>query len=73
MINKLTSMVIKKAHLAKKLKESGKKLKDLEKKPQGYEALSGLVGLKKVYKKQVCTRCSGFTWSDDTSCGKSVH
>ena len=32
-----------------------KKLKDL-KKTQGYEALLGLLGLKKVYKKQACTR-----------------
>ena len=35
----------------KKLKEFDKKLKDLEK-TQGYEALSGLVGLKKVYKNK---------------------
>ena len=30
----------------------GQKLKDLKKKPQGYEALLGLLGLQKVHKKQ---------------------
>ena len=36
----------------KKLKESDKKTQGFGKKTQGYEALTGLVGLKKVYKKQ---------------------
>ena len=38
----------------KKLKESDKKTQGFGKKTQGYEALTGLVGLKKVYKKQAC-------------------
>jgi len=38
-------------NFAQKLKELYKKLKDL-KKTQGYEALSGLMGLQKVDKKQ---------------------
>ena len=40
---------------SKNLSDFGKKLKDL-KKTQGYEALLGLLGLKKVHKKQAWIR-----------------
>ena len=52
------------------LSDLGKKLKDL-KKTQRYEALFGLLGLKKVYKKQACSNLEGNSNSKTSKKGKS--